>query len=64
MTYIHECSLCGSHADQVYHSTYLGHPIEYGESWITGKRHYHSNSWASGTLAGIKARIREAEGLS
>lgn len=61
MSYMHECALCKSHATQVYHSTYLGHPIEYGENWITGSRCYHSNAWSAPTLAKIKEIIRQYE---
>ncbi len=60
--HIDACALCGSHATQEYHSTYLGHPIAFATSWITGRRHYHSNEMASDTLAGIRSRIRAVEG--
>src|SRR5690606_9894003 len=58
---INECPLCRSPATQAYHSTYLGHPIEYATSWITKTRHYHSNAWSSDTLKGIKEIIRRNE---
>lgn len=57
--YMHECSLCGSHATQEYHSTYFGHPVNFATSWITKTRHYHSNTWSADTLAGIKKIIRD-----
>jgi len=61
MSHINDCALCKSHATQEYHSTYFGHPIEFATSWITTSRHYHSNAWASDTLAGIKEIIRNFE---
>lgn len=61
MSYINECALCRSHATQEYHSTYKGHPIEFGTSWITGTRCYHSNNWQASTLAGIKRIISTFE---
>lgn len=60
MSLINLCALCKSHADQEYHSTYKGYPINVGISWITKKRHYHSNWWEAKTLAGIKAIISES----
>jgi hypothetical protein len=61
MSYIHECALCRSHATVEYHSTYKGHPIEVGTSWITRSKCYHSDSLGAATLAGIKRRISEFE---
>jgi hypothetical protein len=61
MAFIHECALCKSHATIEYHSTYKGHPIEVGTSWITRSKCYHSNSWQAPTLAAIKRRISERE---
>lgn len=59
--FIHECALCKSHATQEYHSTYKGHPIEFGTSWITKSRCYHSNALQADTLAGIRAKITTLE---
>jgi hypothetical protein len=61
MTYIHECALCRSHATTEYHSTYKGHPIEVGTSWITRSKCYHSNNWQAPTLAAIRRRITEGD---
>ena len=66
MAYIHGCTQCTTdgtpdYDNEFWHSIYMGHPIEYGISHTTGKRHYHSNSWESGTLAGIRERIKDAE---
>lgn len=57
MARINECAICKSHSTHEYHSTYKGHPIEFGTSWITKTRCYHSNEWQANTLAGIKAII-------
>jgi hypothetical protein len=61
MSFIHECALCKSHATVEYHSTYKGHPIEVGTSWITRSKCYHSNNWQALTLAAIRRRISEHE---
>lgn len=61
MARINDCALCKSHATQEYHSTYKGHPIEFGTSWITKSRCYHSNEWQADTLAGIRAKISAHE---
>jgi hypothetical protein len=57
MTFINTCAICKSHSTHEYHSTYKGHPIEFGTSWITKSRCYHSNGWQSDTLAGIRRII-------
>lgn len=61
MAHIHTCALCATHATHEYHSTYKGHPIEFGTSWITRNRCYHSNQMSAPTLAKIKARITDLE---
>lgn len=59
--YIHVCPLCATHATHEYHSTYKGHPIEFGTSWITKKRHYHSNDYSASTLQEVRDRITQWE---
>ena len=61
MARINDCALCKSHATQEYHSTYKGHPIEFGTSWITKERCYHSNEMQASTLTGIRLQITKLE---
>lgn len=69
--FIHTCNQCNfnegeiveniDYDNHVFHSIYMGHPIEYGISKVTGKRHYHSNSWEADTLQAMRERIKDAE---
>lgn len=69
--FLHTCAQCNfddsgtaesiDYDNQYFHSTYMGYPIEYGISKVTGKRHYHSNEWEATTLQELRDRIKNAE---
>lgn len=69
--FLHTCTQCNvpngddavivDYDNQFFHSIYRGHPIEFGISKETGKRHYHSNSWEADTLRELRERIKDAE---